>query len=556
MSLGNFRITSLWIGGSAEGFLMGAVLAGTAFPGPPIYPGAMEGIKNQYDLREAAHAFTVAVPFAVSQWLVLRYVLAIHEVPGKAKSVLWIAVTSIGIAAMMFLMPIGLPMLFLPMILEPMLPGIVFLSLGQWFVLRLLIKARFFWALLTIVGAVLGTYLAVMASLTAGVMGWGLVFGGCIGTFQATVLTAEFSADLKHRGGTTRIRNSRREIIASIGLALVVIAALAPSLLFTPDYRSVNSVAYSPDGRRIAADVENFVYVWDVETGNLIFGIDSGQGQRIWNPGEDLAFSADGSRIAIAPHGPGAVLLDSETGERLLTIRDYPTSHGVGDIAFSPDGRQVFLTLVDGNVALYDAIDGQFVAGFKSTIESNINTPSVRSASFSPDGTRVAAGGNYWPVRGPPEGYAVVWDVATRQELLVLTGHATPVWDLAFSADSSRIMTRGGETVRVWDAHDGAALLTLRPECSGIVDAAFMSDDSQIMVGCEDSTMYACETANGQCTSVFSRPLSEMDQVVTMSVHPDGVHVVMSTFAGTVETWNTRTGKRIRKFKMPDPVAR
>jgi len=553
MNIRNLRIAWLWIGSSAVGFLVGAVLAGMAFPSPPIDPGAMEGIKNQYDWREAAYALTVAVPFAISQWLVLRYLLAAYEVPGQAKSVLWIGVTCIGIAAMIFLMPIGLPMLFLPMIVEPMFPGIVLLGLGQWLVLRLLIKARFFWPLLTIVGAVLGTYLAVLASLTTGLAGWGLVFGGCIGTFQATVLTAEFNADSKRRGATTRPRNSHRATIVSISLAIIVIAALAPSLLFTPDYRSVNSVAYSPDGTRIAADVENYVYLWDAETGDLIFAIDSGQGQRIWNPGEDLAFSADGSRIAVGPHGPGAIILDSETGERLLTIRDYPTSHGIGDTAFSPDGTQIVLTLVDGDVALYDAVEGLFLAGFKSTIASNINAPIVNSAGFSPDGTKVAAGGNYWPRRGPPEGYAAVWDVETRDELFVLTGHATPVWDLAFSADSSHILTRGGETVRVWDAHDGAPLLTLGPDCSGIVDATFLSRNSHIMVGCTDGTLHRCESANGQCNLVFSRPLSDMDKVVTMSVHPEGVDVVMSTFAGTVETWSTATGKRIRRFKMPDP---
>jgi len=548
MNIGKLRIAWLWIGSSAVGFLVGTILAGMAFPAPPVDPGAIEGTRNQYDWREAAYALTLAVPFAISQWLVLRYLLAVYEVPGKAKAVLWIAVTSIGTAAMIFLMPIGLPMLFLPMMAEPMLPGIVLLALGQWLVLRLLIKARFFWPLLTIVGAVAGAYLAVLTSLASG-----LAFGGCIGAFQAMVLTLELNADAKRRGATTGARLHGRETVASIGLAVIVIAAFAPSLLFTPDFRSVNSVAYSPDGTRIAADVENFVYLWDAQTGELIFAIDSGQGQRVWRPFEDLAFSADGSRIAIAPHGPGAIILDGETGERLLTIRDHPTSRGVGDTAFSPDGRRVLLTLSDGDVALYDTVDGQFLAGFKSTVAAHINAPIVRSATFSPDGTRVAAGGNYWPVRGPPEGYAAVWDVASQKELLLLTGHATAVWDLAFSADGSRILTRGGEAVRVWDTRDGAALLTLVPECSGIVDATFRPDHSHILVGCEDGSVHRCESADGRCNPVFSRPLSDMDQVVTMSVHPDGDQVVMANLIGTVDAWNTRTGSRIRKFRMPDP---
>jgi WD40 repeat protein len=548
----NLRIAWLWIGSSAAGFLVGAILAITLFPAPPVDPMALEFIGNRYDLREASYALAVGIPFAVLQWVVLRYVLAIYEVPDKATSFLWVPVTGIGVAAIVFLMPSMDLSFSWSRLITLTLPAIVPLSFAQWLLLRRLIKAGIGWIFLTAAGAATGVFAATVAGLMTGLEGWALMFGACIGSFQALVLTHEFTADSKRRESPKRTQHGRGETIAGIGLALVMLAAIAPSLL-QPDFRSVNSVAYSPDGKRIAADVENFVYLWDAETGNLLFAIDSGQGQRSWNPGDDLTFNANGSRIAVSSHGSGAIILNSETGERLVTIDDYWTSHGVKDIAFSPDGSEVLLTLSDGNVGLYDAIDGRFLNNFQSTIEKNINLPIVRSTAFSPDSRKVAAGGNYWPRKGPLEGFAAVWDVGSQQEHFVLTGHTTPVWHLAFSPDNTRIMTVGGESVRIWDANDGATLTTIRPDCSKIVDAVFVKDGNLIAVACDDGTVYRCETATGQCTSTFSRPSSAAATIVSIGFHPDGDQIVTATLLGSVATWNMRTGERILKLKMPDP---
>jgi WD40 repeat protein len=304
---------------------------------------------------------------------------------------------------------------------------------------------------------------------------------------------------------------------------------------------------------RIAADVESFVYLWEAETGKLLFAIDSGQGQRIWNPGHDLTFSVDGRRIAVSSHQAGAIILNGETGQRLVSIKDDRTVRGVGDIAFSPDDSQVVLTLSDGFVGLYDAIDGRFLSEFQSSIQQDINLPIVRSAAFNRDGTKAAAGGNYWPRRGPPEGFVSVWDIGVRSEDFTLTGHSTSVRRLAFSPDDTHIMTVGGESVRIWDARDGAALSTLRPDCSGIAYAAYQSVANRIAIVCEEGTVHDCVTATGHCTVIFSRSLSGMDAIVSTGIHPDGERIVMATLSGSLAIWNMRTGEKILKLRLPDP---
>jgi len=548
MSLGSFRIAWLWIGSSAVGLLIGEVLAFNLFPPPPFDPSAMQGITNQHDWIEAGRAFGVSIPFAISQWLVLRHVLAIYGVPHKRLSILWIPVTSVALASSLFFVPTGAAMFFLLPAIKPMLPGMLVLGLVQWMVLYRLINARVTWAIITFAGGSVAVFMGPIAGAVAGSAAQALVFGGSIGCLQAFVLTAEFNRNSRRRGSPAINRKRLPETIVAIGLAVVAIGAIAPSLLAMQQYRSVNSVAYSPDGTRIAADVENYLYVWDAETGQLIFGISSVQDPvASWSAERELTFSPDGSRIAVASQGLGAIIVHSETGERLLVIDPGRFPH-VEDIAFSPDGMRVGLVLIDEKVAIYDAIDGRLLINLKSSIKKDIETPMIRTVAFSPDNKKVAAGGSYWPRRGPFEGFAAVWDVVTQQELFVLTGHDGVVWTLVFSLDNQYIMTQSPESVRVWDASDGSALLTLGLKCSLIAGAVLMPDGDHIMTGCMDGNLYICEIANGECRLAILPRFSGLD---SLDVHPDGIRVVLADRGGLVETWNSQTGKKIRKFKMP-----
>jgi hypothetical protein len=58
---------------------------------------------------------------------------------------------------------------------------------------------------------------------------------------------------------------------------------------------------------------------------------------------------------------------------------------------------------------------------------------SVRSAAFSPDGTRIVTASNDKTVR--------IWDAATGNEILILRGHDGDVVSAAFSPDGARIVT-------------------------------------------------------------------------------------------------------------------
>jgi WD40 repeat protein len=69
----------------------------------------------------------------------------------------------------------------------------------------------------------------------------------------------------------------------------------------------------------------------------------------------------------------------------------------------------------------------------------------VMGFSFHRDGTRLATAGADRTVR--------IWDTASGEEVLVLTGHEHGVQEVGFSPSGHRLASIGADgTLRVWDA--------------------------------------------------------------------------------------------------------
>lgn len=244
-------------------------------------------------------------------------------------------------------------------------------------------------------------------------------------------------------------------------------------------------ITFSPDGRTAASAWENGVNVWDSRTGRLL---------RTWKhalPVEALAFSPDGSRIAIGcgRHDKEGelVLRRSRTGTRLLATR----TRWVNSVAFSPDGRVVTTSNRDGEVRLWSVPGGQLLRTLRESGEQpwtgvaispdgrriassgdgvtlwNARTggvlrrltgrgqagrPWIEAVAFSPDGAILATGGGWYAAESRPGG-AAIWDARTGALRKGLPGeeygHETRA--LAFSPDG-RWMVSGGGEIRLWDA--------------------------------------------------------------------------------------------------------
>jgi WD40 repeat protein len=108
--------------------------------------------------------------------------------------------------------------------------------------------------------------------------------------------------------------------------------------------RAVPPGILSPDGKHLAGTVGNEVRVWDAQTGRETLTL-TGHTDRV----QSVAFSPDGRRLVSAAADRTVKVWDAQTGQELRTFKGFagPVDDrdsdlgGMGPVAVSPDGRRV-----------------------------------------------------------------------------------------------------------------------------------------------------------------------------------------------------------------------
>ncbi len=171
----------------------------------------------------------------------------------------------------------------------------------------------------------------------------------------------------------------------------------------TSGFASAYSVAFSPDGKTLAAGddtsgangTDGIIKLWNVVTGKLAATLTDPGSQGAFS----VAFSPDGRTLA-AGDGNGSVYLwNVVTGKLAATFTD-PGSQGADSVAFSPDGKALAAGDRNGSVYLWNVVTGQLAATFPDP-----GSKGADSVAFSPDGKALAV--------GDANGCAYVWNVVT-----------------------------------------------------------------------------------------------------------------------------------------------
>jgi WD40 repeat protein/serine/threonine protein kinase len=326
----------------------------------------------------------------------------------------------------------------------------------------------------------------------------------------------------------------------------------------------VNAVRFSPDGRRLAtASADHSARLWEVQSGreitpplrhkHAIVSVQfSGDGTRVltastdgtarvWEaatgraatpplphngPVVNAEFSADGARVVTASSDRSAQLWDARTGERLAEPMRLAAPLKVAH--FSPAGDRV-VTAAARTVRWWGE---PRIAALPLRVRSGVFT---KTASFSPDGSRLAVGG--------ADGVAQVYDARTGDAVAQPMVHQALVNRVQFSPDGRRVLTASQDyTARIWKAEDGTPAGNAMRHAGQVNTAEFSPDGRRLVTAGQDGVARVWDSVSGD---PVTPPLRHAEAVTVARFSPDSRRLVTVANDGSAQVWHAATGAPI-----------
>lgn len=296
---------------------------------------------------------------------------------------------------------------------------------------------------------------------------------------------------------------------------------------------TIAGVAFDSTGTRIVlGDVTGIARIWNLE-GRPRPGPPLGGGD---GAVRSVAFSPDG-RWVLCGYVSGVARLWRSDGDRTDTLTFVGHETPILDASFSPDGSKV-LTLSEDRALVWTL--RATARGVSRGAQEIVGTPltlvhggALAAAAFSLDGRQV--------ITAALDGTVRTW-WREPQEPRVLGMHSARVESVDFSPDGTRVVSASDDmTVRVWPVDGKTAPVTLEGHNHWVRSAMFNpTDASQVMSASEDSTVRLWTLS----ASVRSRVLEESGRVLGASFDRRGTRVATALVDNTARIWPAATVER------------
>ncbi len=292
----------------------------------------------------------------------------------------------------------------------------------------------------------------------------------------------------------------------------------------------VSSMDLSPDGKTLASGSwqDPNVRLWDIATGKEKLHFTTG-GRDVLS----VAFSPDGKRLAAISNLAGFAFFDPTSGKQLQKVKEY--YGGVSQIAYAPDGKILAGLEANRTVHIMDASSGKHLREFGKTPRS------MAGFTISPDGKTIAT---FWGGAHACD----LWDVASGKLLHPAWGHRMYITSVAFSADGQQVFSAAGISdfpVQVWDARTGERRTELGENPNGVNGLA-LSPDGRLLAACgyNDNAIRLWDV--GTRKEVRSLKV-HASVIVSVNWSADGKTLVSgSSYDKSIRIWDAATGKQLR----------
>lgn len=280
---------------------------------------------------------------------------------------------------------------------------------------------------------------------------------------------------------------------------------------------------------------------------------------------KSVAFSPDGRKVASVSSGDLTITTwDSITGVREAVLGGH--YRAVTTLGFSINEVLVSAS-EDGSLRLWNTAMGKGIGhlGHRSGV--------ITTAVFSSDGTRMVSGSNdktirVWDTSGPrlntPEGLKGMvkcpafsldnlqrmdrtvrsvrpLDTVSGRCLRTMRGHNSTVTSIALSLDAQKIVSASDDgIVKLWNTTSGFCLCTIHGHGRKVTCVAFSTDAQRIASASEDMTVRLWDTASGTCLHIL---MGHNDTVTYVAFSPTEERIVSASDDMTVKLWDAVTGR-------------
>lgn len=355
--------------------------------------------------------------------------------------------------------------------------------------------------------------------------------------------------------------------------------------------RTVTAVGCSPDGLLLLTGHDDAaVNLWNMGTGNFIRAF-TGHGGDADKAINTVAFSPDGSKVLTGSSDSTAKLWNTNTGELLRTFTGH--TKRVTAAVFTPDGAQVLTGAEDNQVRVWNAQSGELIRTFAITGAGvftgldvsgngallltgargyynpdaqqyygeaklwNLATGEEQrtftisdgcyAVAFSPDGSRVLAGGRAWiPDTDQDIGKVVMWNAETGAEILTFTGHDGGVDGIDLTPDGAGLLTGGTHAdvaPKLWNTDTGGLIRNFTGHTLAVSAVALSGDLSKVLTTSQmrDGKMNLWETPTGALIRSFG------ESAGPAALSPNG-SIAAAGHRDKIKLWDTATGAAIREL--------